>query len=209
MLGAAADLVTIMAYEYRGPFRGPGSVAPYPWVQRVARFATSQIPPTKVLLGLAFYGYDWNTSSGVARSIGYPQFAALADHYGAEVGFDAEQQSLSFVYEGLSGEPLPPAAAQPLATGPVLPLAAHAITSRQPPPCDVVPPPPPPPAPRPPALPAGVPQSHEVWLEDSTSAAARLGLADAFHIHGVATWRLGLEDPAVWPLFDQWRPGGQ
>ena len=28
-LGAAADLVTIMAYEYRGPFSGPGSVAPF------------------------------------------------------------------------------------------------------------------------------------------------------------------------------------
>jgi len=53
-LGAQADLVTIMAYEYRGPFSGPGSVAPFDWVQRVTRFATSQIPPDKVLLGLAF-----------------------------------------------------------------------------------------------------------------------------------------------------------
>src|SRR5205814_5063344 len=60
-LGAAADLVTIMAYEYSGPFSGPGSVAPYEWVQRVLAFATGQIQPENVLLGVAFYGYDWNT----------------------------------------------------------------------------------------------------------------------------------------------------
>lgn len=199
-LGAAADLITVMAYEYRGPFSGPGSVAPYAWVQRVARFATSQMSPEKVLLGLAFYGYDWNTSSGAARSVGYAQFAALAEQHGAEVGFDQEQQSLSFVYQGLSGEPLP--------SVPAPPRPAHAFTSRQAPRCDLQPPLAPP-APRAPAIPAGVPQDHAVWLEDATSAAARLGLADEYHMRGVSTWRLGLEDPAVWPLFDEWRAAGR
>ena len=51
-------------------------------------------------------------------------------------------------------------------------------------------------------------QDHEVWLEESASAAARLALADRYGVGGVATWRLGLEDPQVWPLFRQWRSGG-
>src|SRR5205814_7245047 len=68
-LGAAADLVTIMAYEYSGPFSGPGSVAPYDWVDRVLAFAGSQIPAQKLVLGVAWYGYDWNTTSGGARAL--------------------------------------------------------------------------------------------------------------------------------------------
>lgn len=199
-LGAPADLITIMAYEYRGPFSGPGSVAPFDWVQRVARFATKQIPSEKVLLGLAFYGYDWNTTSGSARSIGFAQFAALADRYQAEVSFDPAQRSLTFDYEGAAGEPPPGVAAQTRLN--------HAITVRNPPPCDLQPPPAPPPPPRPPAPPAGTPQAHAVWLEDSTSAAARLDIATASHTRGVATWRLGLEDPNVWDVFKSWSGRG-
>src|SRR5919202_819041 len=195
-LGAPADLVTIMAYEYRGPFSGPGSVAPFDWVQRVARFATSQIPAEKVLLGLAFYGYDWNTTSGGTRSIGYPQFAALAERYAAPVSFDPAQRSLTFEYEGIAGEPTPGVAP------PARPN--HVIHVRPEPPCEVQPPPAPPPPPRPPAPQAGTPQAHAVWLEDAASAAARLDLAAMYRTGGVAAWRLGLEDPTVWDVFRSW-----
>ena len=200
-LAAQADLVTIMAYEYRGPFSGPGSVAPFDWVQRVTRFATTQIAADKVLLGLAFYGYDWNTTSGSARSLGYAQFAALAERYEAPVSFDPAQRSLTFDYEGAAGD-VPPGVAPP-------PRPNHVITVRNAPPCGIQPPPSPPPAPRPAAPPAGTPQAHAVWLEDSTSAAARLELAAMYNTGGVATWRLGLEDPGVWPLFDEWRHAAQ
>jgi spore germination protein YaaH len=195
-LGAQADLVTIMAYEYRGPFSGPGSVAPFDWVARVTAFATQQIAPNKVLLGLAFYGYDWNTSSGGAVALGYPRAVALADHEHAEPVFDPGQRSLAFSYTQDPGDVLPPA--------PSPPRLSHTITTRTAPACDLVPPPSPPPTPRP-TPPADTPQEHQVWVEDSLSAAARLQLADAYGARGVATWRLGLEDPNVWPLFDQWR----
>src|SRR5439155_15539484 len=106
-LGAEADLVTVMAYEYRGPFSGPGSVAPYDWVARVTAFSTSQISPEKVLLGLSFYGYDWNTTSGGTRSLGYAQALALADRYDVPFAFDQSQQSATFSYTAVAGEPRP------------------------------------------------------------------------------------------------------
>ena len=81
-LGAHADLVTVMAYEYHGSWSGPGPIAPYAWVEQVAAFAVSQIPPEKVLLGLAAYGFDWNTTSGGARYLGWPEAAALGERYG-------------------------------------------------------------------------------------------------------------------------------
>ena len=88
-LGEQADLVTIMAYEYRGSWSGPGSVAPIGWVDSVMAFAASQIPPEKLLLGLAVYGFDWNTTSGGAQALSYVQAAALADQpadHGIRVG---------------------------------------------------------------------------------------------------------------------------
>lgn len=196
-LGAAADLVTVMAYEYRGPFSGPGSVAPYDWVAGVTAFSTSQIAPAKVLLGLAFYGYDWNTTSGGTHALGYPQALALSNYYAAPFAFEPRQQSATFSYEAIAGEPGPPS--------PVLRRPAHQITFRDPPPCELQPPPATPAsAPSPTPVP-GTAQSHEVWLEDASSAEARLAVAEQYAAGGVATWRLGLEEPRVWDIFAEWR----
>jgi spore germination protein YaaH len=206
-LGASADLVTIMAYEYSGPWSGPGSVAPYGWVDRVLRFAISQMPRDKVLLGVAFYGYDWNTSASDRRAgtrpLGYPQALALAAHYGVDIGIDEATQSGTFIYEAAAGArpPAAPATARP----------GHQVTVRSPAPCElVVPPPTPPAAPAPPGGPRPAPEpgemeAHEVWVEDARSVAARLGLAQRYGAGGIATWRLGQEDPGVWEAIQWWR----
>ncbi len=196
-LGEHVDLVTIMTYEYHGPWSGPGSIAPYNSVDQALAFATSQIPPDKVLLGLAFYGYDWNTTSGGSRALTYAQSAALAEHHQVAITTDPETQSATFRYQARAGDP-PPTRARPA------PLQ-HEITVREPPPCPVAAPgPTPTPTPRP-TPPPGAIQDHEVWLEDSSGAAARLGLADRHGAGGVASWRLGQEDPLVWPVLRQWR----
>ncbi|MBV9577679.1 MAG: hypothetical protein JO057_03710 [Chloroflexi bacterium] len=200
-LGADADLLTIMAYEYRGPFSGPGSVAPYDWVDRVTAFASEQIPENRLLLGLAFYGYDWNLTSGGALALGYPRAMTLAEHEQAEPGFDTSQQSLTFGYTADAADQVPP--------GPPTSKPQHTITTRTGDACDVVSPFPPS-TPRPLPVPeAGVPQTHDVWIENSSSVAARIGLVDADHLRGIAAWRLGFEDPNVWPLLDQWRASAQ
>jgi hypothetical protein len=78
---------------------------------------------------------------------------------------------------------------------------------REPPACPVTDPAPSPtPTPRPSPAPDAL-QDHEVWLEESASAAARLGLADRYQVGGVATWVLGMEDPLVWESLARWRSG--
>jgi spore germination protein len=200
-LGEHADLITIMTYDFRGAWSGPGSVAPYDWVDRVMAFATSQIPAHKVLLGLAFYGYDWNVTAGSTRALGHAQAAALAERYQAPITLDPATQSATFRYQAPAGDPPP--------TRPELPRPQHEITERVPPPCPVeAPTPAPTPTARPTPLPDAI-QDHEVWLEESGSAAARLGLADRHRTGGVAAWRLGLEDPQVWAIVQRWRQGAR
>jgi len=196
-LGTLADLITIMAYEYHGSWGGPGPVAPYNEVDRVAAFATSQIPPQRVLLGLAFYGFDWNTTSGGARYIGHPEAAALAERYGVPLTIAPDSRSATFRYRAPAGEQ-PPAVTRP-------PALNHEITTRRPPSCTVADP-----APAPTATPRPVPppdaiQDHEVWLEEHESAVARLGLADRHGVGGLALWRLGHEEARVWSALGAWR----
>lgn len=196
-LGAHADLITIMAYDFSGAWGDPGPVAPYGWVDRVAAYATARIPPERVLLGLASYGYDWNTTSGGTRALSYSQAATLAEYHGVPMVLDPETQSATFRYRAPAGD-APPARTQPA------PLQ-HDITVREPAPCDVTPPASAPtPTPRP-TPPPGALQDHVVWLEEASSAVARLGVAERHGAGGVASWRLGLEDPRVWPALEQWR----
>ncbi len=41
---------------------------------------------------------------------------------------------------------------------------------------------------------------HEVWYEDAVSATAKLEVATRLGVGGIAIWRLGMEDPALWDL---------
>ena len=160
----------------------------------------SQIPPEKVLLGLASYGFDWNTTSGGARYLGWPEVAALSERYGVPIALDPTARSETLRYRAPGGE------APPLPTAP--PAPEHEMTHRRPPPCPVVEPPAeaPTPTPRPTPAPDAI-QEHEVWLEGAASAAARLPLADRYRAGGVALWRLGHEDPTLWTVVDRWRRG--
>jgi spore germination protein len=54
------DLVTIMTYDYHYSGGGAGPVAPVNWQERVMNYAVPLFGANKILLGIPFYGYDWN-----------------------------------------------------------------------------------------------------------------------------------------------------
>lgn len=194
------DLVTIMTYEYSSPLGKPGSTAPFDWFDRVAAYVTSQIPPAKTLMGVAFYGYDWNlTAGGRARALTYSQAAALAKKFGQTIALDPGTRSATFSYTLKPGDTLP--------ADVKLPPLNHEIAVRSLPSCPMTPATPTPRPTttlRPTPLPTA-PQAHEVWLEDSGSVTARLDIALKRGAAGIGTWRLGQEDPAVWPVLSGWR----
>lgn len=200
-LAPHVDYFVIMAYAYTTSSSAPGSTAPYNWVEKVAAFASSQIPAAKVLLGVAFYGYDWNTTAGGrARALRYPEAQAIMAAYGVNVTIDPTTRSATFSYTARPTDP-------PIQWPAVQPLS-HEIKSRTRPPCPLYTPVPPttpaPPTATPTPAPAPV-QQHVVWLENGASVGARLDIARKYGIGGVAAWRLGQEDPAIWPLVSSYR----
>ncbi len=47
---------------------------------------------------------------------------------------------------------------------------------------------------------------HQVWMLDGVTAYNELRAAERFGVQGTALWRLGSEDPSIWPIWDVIRP---
>lgn len=58
-LGAAANSVLLMTYEWGYTYSEPQAVAPINKVRQVVEYAISEIPISKINLGIPNYGYDW------------------------------------------------------------------------------------------------------------------------------------------------------
>ncbi|MFW6091879.1 MAG: glycosyl hydrolase family 18 protein [Actinomycetota bacterium] len=75
-IGAAADQVRVMAYDYSWEDSPPGPVAPARWVEDVIEWTVTQIPAEKVVLGVVLLGYDWGDGHGM--TVDYQQAQATA-----------------------------------------------------------------------------------------------------------------------------------
>ena len=90
-LGRAADAVVWMAYDQHELADAPGPIAGMPWVRRTLAVAEAAIPRTKLLLGVAGYGYAWR-SAGHAEEVTAPQGRDLAAAPGAHARWDDVEQ---------------------------------------------------------------------------------------------------------------------
>jgi spore germination protein YaaH len=100
-IGRAADQVRLMGYDYHWATSPPGPVAPVSWIAQVLRYAKTQIPAAKIILGIPFYGYDW--SGGHGASVTWLQATRLAGRYHARLRYDADSQAPWFRYTDSSG----------------------------------------------------------------------------------------------------------
>ena len=101
-LGAAANSVLLMTYEWGYTYGPPMAVAPVNKVREVIEYAVTQIPRNKIDMGIPNYGYDWPLPyvQGVtkARRIGNVEAVQIAVREGAQIQFDEESQSPYFNY---------------------------------------------------------------------------------------------------------------
>ena len=108
LLGAAANAVLLMTYEWGYTYGPPMAVAPLPEVEKVLSYALSVIPSEKIFLGVPNYGYDWTLpfEQGVtkAQSISQEQAFALARQYGVEIQYDETAQAPFFHYTDAAGK---------------------------------------------------------------------------------------------------------
>lgn len=137
-LGRAADYVVLMTYDEHCPPGGAGPIAGLPWTKSVVNYAVSQMPASKILLGIAAYGYDWSQPG--TPTVTASQAISRIDAGGVQLGWSQTAEEPYYT----SG-------------------------------------------------------SHDVWFEDSYSAAPKFRLVTNDHLGGIALWYLGAEDSQFWP----------
>lgn len=101
-IGAAADRVFLMTYEWGYTYGPPMAVAPINAVRRVLDYAVTEIPPEKIIMGIPNYAYDWALpyKSGETRAtlISNEDAPSIAFENNAEIKFDETAQSPYFNY---------------------------------------------------------------------------------------------------------------
>ncbi len=106
-IGAAADYVRIMAYDYHYSGGPPGPIAPLPWVKQVVGYAVTAIPAGRIQIGVPLYGYDWRCGNDActskaagttATSLTYQQVEALRVAEGASRIWSSTDAAARFGY---------------------------------------------------------------------------------------------------------------
>lgn len=94
-LGAVADSIKIMAYDYHWSTSDAGAITPLDWLEKVTAYAVSTIPDSKVMIGLPWYGYDWVGRTG--KGVVYTQAMSIARANNATITRDVNGEP-TFTY---------------------------------------------------------------------------------------------------------------
>ncbi|MCY0889353.1 MAG: glycosyl hydrolase family 18 protein [Alicyclobacillaceae bacterium] len=102
-IAAFANTVSLLTYDYTYINNPPGPIAPLWWDQQVVRYAVSQMPASKVLLGIGTYGYEWTSGGGNAIALTLPQVTATLSAHGVTPSWDAAASVPYATYQTSAG----------------------------------------------------------------------------------------------------------
>ncbi len=101
-IGAAVDFVVIMTYEWGYSAGPPMPVSPIKPVEQVLRYALTEIPSYKIMMGQNLYGYDWALpfvrGTTFARAVSPQRAIEIARQNNAAITYDFEAQAPFFNY---------------------------------------------------------------------------------------------------------------
>ena len=101
-IGAIADTVFLMTYEWGYTYGPPMAVAPINQVRRIVDYALTEIDREKILLGIPNYAYDWTLpfEKGISKAvtIGNQYAINLAGRANTEILFDEVSKTPFFYY---------------------------------------------------------------------------------------------------------------
>jgi len=106
-IGAVADYVLLMTYEWGYTYGPPMATAPINNVRRVLEYGVSVIDPNKIFMGIPNYAYDWPLpfvrNQTAAESISNQQAIERAAANNVIILFDEQAQSPNYFYTDPQG----------------------------------------------------------------------------------------------------------
>ena len=97
-IGNAVDLVAVMTIDYGYPTGPPDPIAPIWWIEKVLRYAITQINPRKLQMSIALYGYDKVVGTNKTRAISVQGAQNQAISTGSIIEYDEIAQSPWYRY---------------------------------------------------------------------------------------------------------------
>lgn len=179
-LANSVDYIIIMAYDFHYPGSAQaGPVAPIDDINRLLKGFLDQVPKEKILLGLPFYGYAWQTDQLSADANTYPKtgftvsWQKMGDLLNLRQNW-ANCQNLEFFWHA---ESLSPYAQL------ICPSENSGGTAKS-------------------DNPGGIAENYLVHFESPRSLAYKLQLAKDLQLGGIAIWALGYEgqDRQLWAV---------
>ena len=164
-IGPYIDRLRIMAYDFSTVT--PGPIGPLPWSEDAVKHAVTQMPASKVFLGIPGYGRDWITKVegvcpkdftssvvvGAKAAVVMREAAALAASNNAPITYNSTHAESTFRYRKTYVDPT---------------NSASFCTA-----------------------------SRTVWFPDEKSYAARTNLVGKYRLGGIAVWTFGMENAAA------------
>ncbi|MEI9886277.1 MAG: glycosyltransferase [Rhizomicrobium sp.] len=138
------DYTVLMAYDQHDDTGEAGAIAAQSWFETTLDKRMRVLAPSRTIVAVGSYAYDWNGGHGDALSF---EDAVVAAHDSdARIDFDdaADNPHFSYVEDDAT--------------------------------------------------------KHDVWFLDAVTAYNQIHASDIYRPAGYALWRLGSEDPSVWPL---------
>jgi cellulose synthase/poly-beta-1,6-N-acetylglucosamine synthase-like glycosyltransferase/spore germination protein YaaH/peptidoglycan/xylan/chitin deacetylase (PgdA/CDA1 family) len=91
------DYLIVMAYDQNSEDTQPGPIADQKWIEAAVDDATKKVPPSKLILSIAAYGYDW-PKNGQATNVTYQQALLNAKTNSSSIDFDNNNYNLNYSY---------------------------------------------------------------------------------------------------------------
>lgn len=106
--GEVVTFTVLMTYEWGWSGGAPYAVAPIDKVEEVIRYALTEMPASKIMMGIPLYGYDWTLpyakGNKWARGLSPDAAVRLAAAHGAEIKYNTKLQSPYFHYTDKAGK---------------------------------------------------------------------------------------------------------
>jgi len=91
------DYIFLMAYDQHWDESVPGPVSDQKWIEKVTEQIASKITPSKIVLAIGGFGYDWPDGED-GESVTYQQAMSTARRFNAPVDFNNDSYNCSFSY---------------------------------------------------------------------------------------------------------------